>query len=164
VNKQEFRRRLDRAGEHARRFAENYVVEALPASILYVLSTFDDPEGRRGPSGTIKYFGGRFLTPQELVLVSPARTADLLWVDGRVPSWINLNVESVDAAATHIRIRTSGRLVKADENTLPSERAATVDKSDRFEPFRIRGPMVPHGWQSVERDGRVSLPPAPRDS
>jgi hypothetical protein len=162
MNKQEFIRRVDRAGERARLFAEGYVVEALPASILYVISPYDDPQGRRGPPGTIKFFGGRFLTPQDLVLISAARTADLLWVDGRVPAWINLSVESVDAAATHVRVLKSAKLVKADENTLQRDLPAAVVEDDPIEPFRIRGPALPHGWRSVERDGRISLPSSPR--
>jgi hypothetical protein len=161
VDKREFHRRLNRAGERARRFAEPRVVEILPPSILYILSAVDDPEGRRGPPGTIKFFGGRFLAPRDLVLISSARTSDLLWVDGRVPSWINLNVESVDAASTHVRVHTSAKLVTADEDALQRDLPAAVDESDPIEPFRIRGPVVPHGWQSVERDGRVSLLSAP---
>lgn len=146
-----------RAGERARCFAEPLVVETLPPSILYIVSDLDDPKGRRGPPGTIKFLGGRFVSPDDLVLISSARTSDLLWVDGRVPSWINLNVESVDPVSTHIRVRMSGKLVTADEGTLPRDLPAAVDESDSVEPFRIRGPMVPHGWQSLERDGRISL-------
>jgi hypothetical protein len=163
MDKREFRRRLERAAERARQFAERFVVQALPPSILYTISAHDDPEGRRGPPGTIKFFGGRFLNPRDLALVSSARTADLFWVDGCVPSWINLNVESADATATHVRTIASGLLVKADEPTLQRDLPAAVDKNDPVEPFRIRGPAVPHDWRSVERDGRISLPSSPRD-
>ena len=45
------------------------------------------------------------------------------------------------------------QLVTADENTLPRDIPTAVDESDPVEPFRIRGPVVPHGWRSVERDG-----------
>jgi hypothetical protein len=92
VDKNEFHRRLTRAGEGARELAQEHVVESLPTRLRYTLPPFDDPRGSRGPQGTLKFFGGRFLGPEDLRLVSDGRAADLLWVDGRVAAWINVGV------------------------------------------------------------------------
>jgi hypothetical protein len=155
VDKKEFRRRLERAGERARQCAEQYVIEPLPSALRLSLPEIDDPRGARGPVGTIKFFGGRFLRPEELVLVSPARAADLLWVNGRVPAWVNLNVEYLDEQSTHIRVRCSHTLLTADQAML--SRDIVVDPADPVEPFRIRGPALVHGWRSVELDGKICL-------
>jgi hypothetical protein len=155
VNKQEFRRRLERAGERARRFAQKYVVESLPPLSRYILPVIDDPNGKRAPEGMIKFFGGRLLKPEALHLVPAARAADLLWIDGRVPAWVNLSVTCLDGAHTHIRVRCCRSLVPADETVLPRDLGA--DAEDPIEPFRIRGPRLPAGWKSVEASGRISL-------
>jgi hypothetical protein len=157
MDKREFGRRLERAAERAREFAQRYVEEVLPPSFLYVLPEYDDPQGRRGPEGTMKYFGGRFLRAEDLSLVTSARATDLLWVDGRLPAWINVNVESVNPEATVIRMRCSRELHRADEDMLGRDIPTAVDPDDPVEPFRIRGPAVPQGWRSVEEDGRISL-------
>ena len=157
MDRPEFRRRLERAGVRARAFAETYVRETLPEPLVYTLPRFDDPVGTRGPAGTLKYFGGRFLRPEELALLSSTRAANLLWVDGRVPAWINIKVRGLDSETTHIELACCHRLVPADERTLGRDLPAAVDPTDPVEPFRIRGPEVPHGWRSVAQDGRVSL-------
>lgn len=158
----EFGRRMERAAERARVLAQQYVEEALPSSFLYVLPEFDDPKGRRAPEGTLKYFGGRFVRPEELQLVSAVRAVDLLWVDARVPAWINVNVQSIDADATVIRVRCSKKLCIADERTLGRDIPTAVDPDDPVEPFRIRGPGLPPGWRSVEENGLISLRRRPR--
>jgi hypothetical protein len=155
MDKQEFRRRLERAGQRARAFAAQYVVEHLPDALLYSLPPMDDHRGRRGPEGTIKYFGGRFIRPDDLRCIPAHRAADLLWVDGKVPAWINVCVTSATAEATHIGLLCSAKLVPAEESRL-SRDIVTVP-GDPIEPFRIRGPAVPEGWTSVRESGRVPL-------
>jgi hypothetical protein len=157
MDKREFGRRLERAAERARASAQEYVEEALPPSFLYVLPECDDPKGRRAPEGQLKYFGGRFVRPEDLQLVTAARAVDLLWVDGHVPAWINVNVQSIDSDATVIRMRCSRDLRVADERALGRDIPIAVDPEDPVEPFRIRGPGLPAGWRSVEEDGRISL-------
>ncbi len=157
MDKREFARRLGRASERAREFAARYVEEVLPPSFVYVLPDYDDPKGRRAPEGMLKYFGGRFVRPEDLLLVSDSRAVDLLWVDGRVPAWINVNVQAVQADATVIRMRCSEDLHPAEHAALHRDIPAAVDPADPVEPFRIRGPGLPPGWRSVEKDGRISL-------
>src|SRR5947207_2902845 len=92
VNEQQFLQRMQIAGETARNFAASCVCEHLPEELCFTISPYDDPRGRRGPRGTIKFLGGRFLRPNELRSLTAARAASLLWVDGKVPAWINIGV------------------------------------------------------------------------
>jgi hypothetical protein len=157
MDKREFRWRLERAGELARELGQQLVIEQLPLKLVYILPVFDDPRGARGPKGTIKYFGGRFLRPKDLGPLPALRAADLLWVDGKVPAWINVNAQSLDSEVTVIRMRCSHDLQVADEVRLERDLPAAVDPEDPIEPFRIRGPRMPPGWRSVREHGRISL-------
>jgi hypothetical protein len=161
MNKQEFFERLNLAGETARRFAASYVFEQLPDDLCFTISRYDDPHGRRGPPGTIKFLGGRFLKPTDLSRLTAARAAALLWVDGKVPAWINIGVAACLDSKTELIIRFSALLVPADENELPPD--IGCQKSHPLVPFRIRGPGPPRRSRSVELDGRVHLVPD-RDS
>ena len=100
MNKREFTDRLILAGTRAHAFAASYVVESLPETLCYTVDKHDDLSGRCGPEGTIKFLGGRFLYPSGLVRISPVRAAQLLWVDGMVPAWINIAVWDCDEEAT----------------------------------------------------------------
>jgi hypothetical protein len=151
----EFGRRLNRAGRLARETAQQHVLEALPEVLRYTIAPVDDPRGRRGPADTVKFIGGRFIKPEALVLVHASRAVHLLWVDGKVPAWVNLSVSSLDAETTHVSVTYSHDLVPADEDRLPPD--AVVPKEGSLAPFRVRGPAMPSGWQSSEADGRISL-------
>lgn len=154
MNKQQFLDRLKLAGEAARKLMAGFVLEELPEDLCYTLSRHDDPRGERGPTGTIKFLGGRFLKPDHLSRLPAARAAALLWVDGKVPAWINVGVCGCLDAQTELSIEFCRTLVPADENDLPPDYGC--EKGNPMVPFRIRG-RVPFRWRSVELDGRFSL-------
>lgn len=133
------------------------VVEVLPKSFLYILPEYNDPKGRPAPAGMLKYFGGRFVRPEDLHLVPATRVVNFLWADGRVLAWINLNVEAVQAGATVFRMFSSKNLYVAKRAKMFRDIPICVDPEDPVEPFRMRGSMIPLGWRSVEKDGRFSL-------
>lgn len=156
MNEREFCERLKLAGETARKFAASYILEPLPEELCFTLSSHDDPRGRRGPPGTIKFLGGRFLEPADLRQLTSQRAAQLLWIDGKVPAWINIGVCAVSDTKTELSLRYCRTLLPADENELPAD--VRCPKGNPLVPFRIRGPGTPDGWRSVELDGRVPLP------
>jgi hypothetical protein len=143
VDKVEFQSRLERAGERARLLAEHFVIEELPPQLYYIMPDYDNDQGKRGPQGTIKYYGGRFLLPNDLRLVTARRATNLLWMDGKIPNFINVNVEWIGTSSTHIMMRSSHFIVVADENKLQRDLPRAVDESDPIEPFRIRSPAFP---------------------
>jgi hypothetical protein len=155
VNKQHFLERLIHAGEAARQFAAGYVLESLPKVLCFTLSPYNDPNGRPGPPGTIKFLGGRLIRPDELRQLPATRAAAFLWVDGKVPAWINIAVAECLENQTELRLRFSRMLVPADEKNLQPD--AGWPKANDLAPFRIRGPILPRGWRSLELDGAFSL-------
>ena len=59
------------------------------ACVLYTLPRFDDSVGTRGPAGTLEYFGGRFLRPEELALLGP-------------PHWLLIGLRQTIRRMTHL--------------------------------------------------------------
>jgi hypothetical protein len=155
LTKKEFVDRLRTAARGARALASQYVVESLPETIVFNLRVVDDPRGTRGPEGTVKFLGGRFVLPANLVGLDASQAASLLWVDGRVPRWVNLYVEECDDQTTTIALMLTARLVEADAAKLPRDIGASPE--NELAPFRIRGHGLPAGWRSVATDGRVSI-------
>ena len=60
--------------------------------------------------GYLKYLGGRKLSPDQLINVPVHVAAKFTFVDGKVPSWINLYYEGYDEESSYIRILTSKTL------------------------------------------------------
>jgi hypothetical protein len=155
MDKHQFVERLEAAGETARKFAAQYVRERLPPSLRYTIACHDDRRGRRGPPGTIIFLGGRFLKPGDLQRLAPERAAALLWVDGKVPAWINIGVHACDDTSTELFLRFCRHLAPADETKLPPD--AGWPEGNHLVPFRIRSPVLPSDWRSVELSGRISV-------
>lgn len=142
MDKKAFMDRLILAGSAARKFAESqdYVKAKLPSKLTFTIHKYNDPQGTQSKFGKLKFLGGRFLNPGELKNLSAPRAASLLWVDGKVPSWINVSVKNYNADSTEIMLEFSKTLVPADEAKLPPD--IGMKPNDPLIPFRIRGPII----------------------
>jgi hypothetical protein len=145
MDRASFEAAFDQATALCREFAQRHVVEALPASVK-----FDFAAANRSPDaqGRIKFLG-RLLTPDQLCNVEPARACKYLWVDGKLPLWINLNVQKADDAHTYIQVMVTDRLT-ADDSSL-------YHQNEGNPPFHVLGPFVPPNWVSLEASGKFSL-------
>ena len=137
---------FDRAAARCRVFAQLYVVEALPPSLRF---DFSAAERKPEPDGRVKFLGGRLLTPVQLRDVEPVRARQYLWVDGKVPAWINLSVHAADADHTYIEVRVTDRLV--------AEVSHMYHQSEGNPPFHLLSPAMPPEWVSLEVSGRFPL-------
>jgi hypothetical protein len=142
-----FYRAFDRAATFCREFGQQFVVEALPESLR-----FDFAAAVRDPAaeGKIKYLGGRLLARSQLTAVEPWVARKYLWVDERIPLWINLRLCAADREHTYIEVATSGNLT-ADPDDFYHKREGNP-------PFHVLGPPIPHDWISVAASGKVHIP------
>lgn len=142
MDKKAFIDRLILAGSTARQFAETlvYVKAKLPVKLTFTIHKYNDPRGTQSKFGKLKFLGGRFLNPSELKNLSAPKAASLIWVDGKVPSWINVYVENYSADSTEIMLEFSKTLVPADEAKLPPD--IGMKPNDPLVPFRVRGPII----------------------
>ncbi len=140
MTKVEFIDRLILAAETARKFASSlsYVSGVLPEIMVYSLFEYDDTDGARGPEGTVKFLGGRFLKPEDLKYLDASRAGSLLWVDGKIPSWINITVSNCTQTETELFLMFSKQVVPAEiERFYPD---INMQPGNPLVPFRIRGP------------------------
>jgi hypothetical protein len=146
VDRAAFEAAFQQAAEDTRAFAGQFVADELPGPLR-----FDFTAAKRTPQadGRIKFLGGRLLTPDQLQGVELRRAGQYLWADGKVPAWVNLAVCRADQDYTYIEVTVSGVVLEYDR--------VVVGGLGPGEPFRIRGPILPPGWVSVETSGRFCL-------
>jgi hypothetical protein len=137
---------FNRAAALCRDFARQFVVEELPLSLRFDFAAAGRPTDERGH---VKFLGGRLLTPAQLRGVDPVRARKYLWVDGKIPQWINFSVHAADAEHTYIEVTVCGRLA-ADDRALYHRREGNP-------PFHVLGPALPSGWVSVAESGKIRL-------
>lgn len=120
---------FDRALLWCGQFAQQFVVEELPASLRFYSAA-----AHRAPDeqGRIKFFGGRLLTPAQFRGVEPTRARKYLWGDGKIPQWINFNVHAADTEHTYIKVMVCDRL--------PGDDSALYHKREGNPPFHVLGP------------------------
>jgi hypothetical protein len=99
--------------------------------------------------GRVKFLGGRLLTPDQLRGVEPMRARKYLWVDGKIPQWINFTVHAADAAYTYIEISICARLT--------ADNASLYHQQEGNPPFHVLGPELPPGWVSIAKSSKFSL-------
>src|SRR5689334_13261500 len=82
-------------------FARSFVTNHLPDDVVFDFAA----ACRASPPGEpIKFLGGRLLQPTQLWGVEPARARKYLWVDGKVPAWVNFMVHAADDVATRVLV------------------------------------------------------------
>jgi len=146
MNLQTFITAFNRAANDCRQFARRFVLEELPESLRF---DFGAARGKPDAGGKIKYRGGRLLTPEDLRGVDAVTARKYLWVDGRIPVWVNMHVLFADAEHTYIEIH-AGSVHTDDDSALYYADAGNP-------PFHILGPALPRDWQSLGASGRFSL-------
>ena len=137
---------FDRAAALCRGFAQKFVTQELPASLRFDFAAAGRPTDQ---AGRVKFLGGRLLRPAQLRAVEPVRAREYLWVDGKVPRWINLSVHAADAEHTYIQVAACGRLT--------GDPAALYHQREGNPPFHVLSPALPPGWASVEESGKFTL-------
>lgn len=131
MDKQEFAARFKLAANSCRDFTQSMIIEELPKSLRFNFGIADRlPVDARGH---VKFIGGRLLKPEELKGLAKARAGQFLWVDGKIPVWINLTVDYFDESHTYIEILFNAQLLTDCLDRLMHEREGNP-------PFHVLGP------------------------
>ena len=141
IDKLEFNARFDRAVEGCLSFGRSLVNDELPQQVRFDLegNGFDILE-----DGRAKLFGGRLVDRKKLRNLRAADLRRILWVDGEIPDWINLTLQSQDQQHCYIEVLCSRRLC-GDETRL-------MHQAEGNPPFHILGP------QGASREQKIELP------
>ncbi len=131
MDKQEFAARFELAANFCRDFTQSMIIEELPKSLRFNFDIADrlpvDAKGR------VKFIGGRLLKPEELKELTKAKAGQFLWVDGKIPVWINLTVNYFDESHAYIEILFNAQLLTDNHERLMHEREGNP-------PFHVLGP------------------------
>ena len=140
MNKREFIDRLISAAKLTKEFSGSleYVSQKLPDKFSFTIFMTDDPGRERDAEELITILGGRKVKRGQIRGMSAVTAGKYLWVDGRIPEWINIYPYKVTASITEFELTFTHRLAVADKNSLCPDYA--MERGNDLLPFRIRGP------------------------
>lgn len=136
-----FEERFLSAAAHAREFAQTFVKESLPPTLLfhvYLNSSYDGHAGsedRLFPSDSSRMVHLERLSTQQVI--------DELWRDGFVPQWVDLSVVGETGVATLIEVLACGRFA--------SDELSLYHKEKGYPPFHVLSPALPAMRVDAER-------------
>jgi hypothetical protein len=112
MTKAEFKTRFFKAIAFCREFSDQVRQEELPQTIRISFPIRD-----WGPThkGKCKVWGGRLLDSSNLENVEPEDAWKYLWVDGKIPHWINVYYDGHNEAALTLVIRACSHVTDNDE-------------------------------------------------
>jgi hypothetical protein len=148
MNRDKFHDRLIRVTQLARSFADQFVVNEMPETFLYLVQLNQSYDGHPLKVSERIY-------PDEVQPAYPMNAddvVDLLCRDDHVPEWIDISVEAVDEARTYMRLRCCGRFT--DDDSL------LYYPSSDFSPFACKSPEFPPRW-AIE-NGKFDLKTRPK--
>jgi len=144
-----FERHFHTAADQTRRFARQFVEQALPDQLAFRVYPNQSYDGnpRVGdeevfPEETLA--DGCFHGPWSITEV-----IGFLWRNGKVPEWVDVAVESEDACRTMIALRCCGRFTSQEE--------LLYHRPGGCPPFSIKSPYFPPGLWNVEEQGKFDL-------
>ena len=138
------------AAQFCRDFAQSFIIEELPQALRF---NFDVYQPELDATGKFKFTGGRLVKPEDLKGLEGREAGKFLWVDGKIPQWINLEFVEADEQCTYIRISFKLYRFTNDDNTL-------MHKREGNPPFHILFCPPggwPRNWESVEKSGKISI-------
>ena len=147
-SKSNFENSLIKAANRAREFTQKYVTNNLPTEIefkVYLNCSYDEHTMREGELRITRDWENEiyeFNTPAEVV--------DLIWIEGKIPEWINVTLESENGESTTVALICCGRF--------SSNPRHIYHILQGLPPFHIVGPNLPSNWEGLEKSGKFQLP------
>ena len=138
MDRETFARRFHEAATASRECALRFVEERLPQDIRFRLRLNSSYDGNPLHADERVYpEDGEKERGRALRACSAEEVVDVLWRDGLVPEWINLNVVGETPTATLVEVASCGRFT-ANEGLL-------YHKQEGWQPFHVLGPALPVG-------------------
>jgi len=126
------------------------LIESLPESLAFDLLLNQSYDENRNPEHEQVFPEDSHKDPASLRNLSHQEVECELWREGHMPAWIDLRVAGIREETTIIEAVCCGRFTDNEDFLYHNYEGGTP-------PFSIKGPFLPLGWESVEKDGRFSL-------
>jgi hypothetical protein len=135
------------------------VINPLPDACRYLVS-LAEPYYEQLVRSQSPYLGPPFRQPVEgfprtatergcVRALSADDVIAILWLDGAIPEWISVEVQSADTTFTYIKLECCDRITADDTRLYHHE--------EGYPPFHVLSGYLPSGWESVERHGKFAL-------
>ena len=149
VTYEQFRENLFRGTEAIRRNIEYFCWNELPPHDQYFVILNGSYDGNALETG-------EHVFPDHEVLQTDARVArraeevvKKLWREGKVPEWIDITPFEIVGDCLYSELLCCGRFTDREE--------FLYHRQEGYPPFHKFGPVLPVGWQSLEKNGKFDL-------
>lgn len=144
MDKAQFKQNLEKSLEGLIEFTQEMVVNKLPLKHLFIIKTNCSFDGNQlvedeeiFPDDKINEWSSINPANQQTVI-------DYLWRNGKVPEWINVQVERCDETYTYISLECCGRYTASDK--------LLYHKNEERPPFHSLSPSIPLRYFDEETD------------
>lgn len=128
MERKRFTENFKKAIHRSIEFGQKFITEVLPSN--YVLFLIEIDSLGKHDSKNVGTYG------------SVDGAIDLLYKDGAIPRWINLNIKTIKNNTTVIRCEYSNIFIEKESNLLHIE--------EQLPPFHVLGPHIPYGHGTIE--------------
>ncbi len=138
-SKSNFENSLIKAANRAREFTQKYVTNNLPNEIqfkVYLNCSYDEHTMREGELRITRDW-----EIENYEFETPAEVVNLIWIEGKIPEWINVKVESENGESTTIALICCGRF--------SSNPRHIYHILQGLPPFQVVSPPLPSNWKGL---------------
>ncbi|MEO1765323.1 MAG: hypothetical protein AAFR83_26175, partial [Cyanobacteria bacterium J06629_18] len=148
-SKNNFEKSLIKAANRARDFTQQYVTNNLPNEIKFkvYLNCSNDHSCSSMREGELRIT--RDWDNETYEFDTPAEVVNLIWMEGKIPEWINVTVESENGESTTIALICCGRF--------SSNPRHIYHILQGLPPFQVVGPALPSNCEGLEKSGKFQL-------
>lgn len=150
MNHSTFAMSLRTAADQAVLFARQHVRQAISDKVMFLVYPNQSCDDNLHVGDEVVYPEESLPSGEYLGPWTPEEVVAFLWRDGKVPEWIDVAVEAVECHRSLVGLRCCGRFTEQEE-FLYHRYAGGVP------PFSIKSPVLPPGWESVEKSGKFDL-------
>ncbi|BAY81788.1 hypothetical protein NIES267_12650 [Calothrix parasitica NIES-267] len=146
-SKDNFEKSLIQAANQAREFTQKYVTNNLPERIqfkVYLNCSYDEHAMREGELRITRDWENEIYE-----FDTPAEVINLIWIEGKIPEWINVKVESENGKSTTVALICCGRF--------SSNPRHIYHILQGLPPFQVVGPPLPSNWEGLGKSGKFQL-------
>ncbi|GAB1264784.1 hypothetical protein [Aurantivibrio infirmus] len=136
-----FRKNLICAASLARDFSQGYILEVLPEKIKFIVLLGQSYDGRPLEEREVAYTED--YEERERLFDSADSVVNLLWREGWVPEWINVQIRKEDSTFTYVELVCCGRFSN-DKHLINHAHEGRA-------PFHVVGPALPLGYRDGEK-------------
>ncbi len=143
MKKEDFEQNLKQASEAAIEAAKLYVVNVLPKINAYKVHPNRSFDGNPLKHDETLFPNDTRPGRQAIQFLNERDLVEFLWRDGKIPEWIDINVESEDGEKTYLTLVCCGRFTERDD--------LLYHKETGRPPFSVKSPCLPpkHGHPGV---------------